>query len=147
MPKLKSCFVLFPKALELGLVMTKLLLAVLTGKAGVGAIRKALGCESQSKLPTSKQDQGKPQKAPGVQLRNKDQGGKHHSKVPVVDATDSAAAVLQDPGLEGTEEQDADHITNTKEKADQNQNSLVDPSKEIQQSNGTVEGDPNKEYG
>ena len=99
----KSCFVLFPEAAQLSFVVTELFLAVFAGKAGVGFLGEAFGMSAQGDLPTQQQEKRQSDKAPCMQIWDKDQGGEHHGEIPVVDAAGGAAAVLEQKGLEGTE--------------------------------------------
>ena len=103
----------------------ELFVAVLAGEAGGGVLRKALGAESEGQLPAKQDDEGHGQKAPGVGVGDEEQGGEHHGEIPVVDAAGGAALVLHEPGLEGTEEKDADDITNGIYTAQQDHNSVI----------------------
>ena len=80
----------------------------------------------QSDLPSRQQYQGHDKETPGVSIRYKHKWSEHHGIVPVVDPADAAAPVLENPGLEWTEKQYADHIAHTVGEADQYENIPVD---------------------
>ena len=76
-------------------------------------------------LPSCKQDHGHDEKRPGIYPRCKKQGRKHHRIVPVKDPAGTAAFILQEPGLEGTEKKDADHVADRIRKAQQEHHPLI----------------------
>ena len=85
----------------------------------------------QSDLPSRQQYQGHDKETPGVSIRYKHKWSEHHGIVPVVDPADAAAPVLENPGLEWTEKQYADHIAYTVSETDQYENIPVDSSGKI----------------
>ena len=112
------------------------------GEAGVGLFEKALGMQAEGELPNEQQQEGKSQKTPCIQARQKDERGEHHGIIPVVDAAASAAFVLHKPGLEGAEEENADHVADRVEKADEEQNTAVDQMRVIEHADQGVQRDP-----
>ena len=61
-------------------------------------------------LPVNKQTKCKSQQQPCVNVFDEKKGGEHHGVVPVVYSAAAAALVLHEPGLEGTEEKNADNV-------------------------------------
>ena len=128
-------------------MVAELFFAVFAGETSVGLLRKAFGVSVHSDLPSYQQSKGKPQQAPCVAVWNKHKRSKHHCKIPIVDTAGRAASVLHKPRLEGTEKEDADHITDTVCEADKDKDALIDEPKIIKRPDSTVKGKPRKSDG
>ena len=73
---------------------------------------------------------------------DKHDGGEHHREIPVIDTAGRAATVVHHPGLEGAEEEDADHVGDRIEQRNEHQNALIDDAQEIQGDENRVETYP-----
>ena len=127
-------------------MMAKLLGAVVTAYATVGLGRKSLGMKLIGDLPTRENYSRKTEESPGVKAGHKDTRGKHHNEIPVVYSAVRAASVLHHPGLEGAEEENADHIANTVCRAYYEQNTGVDNVKEVKRAYRSVKSNPGGEH-
>ena len=125
-------------------MLTKLLVAMAAGGAGVGRRGESLGMAAVGPFPTDQYRQRKRDEAICVWVRNENEGREHHREIPVIDAAIGAASVLHKPGLEGAEEEDADHITNAVGEGDENENALIDDLRPIKQTDDAVEGEPRR---
>lgn len=128
-------------------MVAELFFAVFAGETSVGLLRKAFRVSMHSDLPSCQQSKGKPQQAPRIDIWYKNKGSKHHCKIPIVDTAGRAASVLHKPRLEGTEKEDADHITDTVCETDKDKDALIDEPKIIKRSDSTVKGKPRKSDG
>ena len=135
-----------PEPPELILVGAELLGAVPTVEIAVGRLGKALGVLVEGDLPAGQQGHRQHQQAPGVGLAHEEQRREHHGVVPVVDPAGAAALVLQKPALEGTEEQDADHVTDRVGQAQENHNAVIQKTGHVQRAEETVKGDPDQSH-
>ena len=77
----------------------------------IGLFGKPLGVPVECDLPPDQKCNGQSKKAPEITAPDKEQRGKHHCIVPVIDPAYGAAFVLHEPALERAEKQNADHIT------------------------------------
>ena len=127
-------------------MMAELFLAVAAGKTFVCHLRKPFGMAICHDLPIDQQQQRQAEKRIGEPMRHKHKGGKHHRVIPVIDPTASAALVLHHPGLEGTEEQDADHITNRIRQTDQHENAGIDHARQIEDTDGAIQQKPEQQH-
>ena len=84
--------------------------ASLAGEKRIGVFGESLRVQEEDNFPEDEKNDSDPQKTPGVQSRYEEERGEHHSEVPVVDAAGNTAAVFEEPCLERTEEQYADHV-------------------------------------
>ena len=105
--------------------MAKFFLAVRTGEAGVRFFRKAFRVDPYGKLPYDEKQKRNAEQTPRIEIRNKNERGKHHGEIPIIDPTASAAFVFHEPCLEGAEEKNADHIAYGIRKADEQKNASV----------------------
>ena len=131
---------------QLPFVMAELFLAMGTGEAFIRSLVKALGMQPCGKLPNEQKEKRNAEKPPRVIMRNKDQRREHHGVIPIIDAAAATAFILHKPGLEGAEEENADHIADRIEEADQKENSLVDPMEEIRRADRAVEPKPSESH-
>ena len=92
------------------LMSAGLFLAVLARKGSVGVLCESLGVELIHNVPKNEKEKTETEKAPGVNVRNEEQGSKHHCVIPVVDTAVGAALVLQEPVTDRTEEENAHDI-------------------------------------
>ena len=106
-------------------MMAKLFLAICTGEACVCFFGKAFRMAPYGKLPYDKKQKRNAEQTPRIRVRNKNERGKHHGEIPIIDPTASAAFVFHKPGLEGAEEKNADHIADGIRKADEQENSFI----------------------
>ena len=100
--------------------------------------------QEECDLPYNQKNDRHAKKAPSVKPRDEEQRREHHGEIPVVDAAGHAAAVLEEPGLERAEEQDADHIAHRIQRAEQKHEVAVQNSDLIQSSKRSIEHDPDK---
>jgi len=128
-------------------VVAELFLTLAAVQGTVGLFGKPLGVTADGDLPPDQQGQGAGQEAPGVPGGDKDQRGSHHGVVPVINAAGGAALVLHEPGLEGAEEEDADHVAHGVGQAHQQEDACVDDPGEIQAADGPVQGGPGQDDG
>ena len=96
-------------------------------------------------FPSDQQCNGQNQQSPGIGLGHEEQRSEHHGIVPVVDAARDTAFVLQEPGLERAEEQNADHIADRVGAAEKQHNSLIEDADHVQGSENAVETEPDQE--
>ena len=79
---------------KLPFVMAELFLAISAGKAGVRLFKKSLGVEDDKHLPEDKKKHRYAKERVGINARDKDERGEHHSVVPVVYTAGAAALIL-----------------------------------------------------
>ena len=91
--------------------------AVFAVQEFIGFFREIFRMAEEGDLPSEHQGKGQYQKAHRVWIPDKKQGCEHHRVIPVVNAAGAAAFVFQKPGMEGTEKEDADHVTDGVEAA------------------------------
>ena len=139
--------ILLPEALQLLLMVAELFLTGPAGHAGIGPDREPLRMQMIGDLPSGQEDQGHAQQAPGIQMRQEQEGREHHGVIPVIDAAVRTASVLQDKGLERTKEQDADHITDTVCQANQYKDIPVNDLLKEEKSEQPVQGQPGSSRG
>ena len=142
----QALLVFAKEAAQLPFVMAELFLAMGAGEAFIRSLVKALGMQPCRKLPNEQEEKRNAEKPPRVIMRDEDQGGEHHGIVPVIDAAAATAFILHEPGLEGAEEENADHIADRIEEADQKENSLVNPIEKIRRPDRAVEPEPSKSH-
>jgi hypothetical protein len=82
-------------------------------------------------LPTQKQAKRADEQTVRIQARNKNKRGKHHGKIPVVDAAGCAATVFHKPGLERAKEQDTYDVADRVSNCDQDHDPAVKDSNKI----------------
>jgi hypothetical protein len=75
-------------------------------------------------------------------MRDKEERREHHRKIPVVDSAGDAASVLEKPGLERAEKEDAYEITYGKCGAEQQHEINIQKAKHMQRPENTVQRDP-----
>lgn len=133
-----------PEAAELDFVGTELFGAVAAAQIAVCRRGETLGMTVEGHFPADQQSDGKSQQAPGIGFLYEKQGREHHGVVPVVDAAGAATAVLEEPGLERTEKENADHVTDGIERTEQQHDSVVEHTHHVQCAENHVEGNPGK---
>ena len=138
----RKCLHLLPKGVELRLVGAEFFLTVCAVQIGVRPFGKPFRMPVKGDLPAEKQDQGEGEQTPAVGSPDEEQGSEHHGIVPVVDPAGAAAFVFQEPGLEGTEEENADHIADSVGAADQDHDAHVEHAGHVQHAENAVEADP-----
>ena len=131
-----------PEAVELFLVVTQFLGAVAASEVSVGVFREAFGVEEEGDLPSGQQHYREGQQAPGIGLADEEERREHHGVVPVVDAAGGAALVLQEPGLEGAEEEDADDVAHRIGRAEQQHDAVVEDTHHVEAAEDQVERYP-----
>ena len=62
-------------------------------------------------LPAEKNNKRYEEQTPAVETRDKEHRGKHHEVPPVIDSAVYTAFILHEEGLERTEQQNADVVT------------------------------------
>ena len=82
--------------------------------------------QTDAGFPKDKQEQGNAEQTPCVEVGQKDQRGKHHGVIPVVNTAGAAAFIFHEPCLEWAEEENADHITDRIEQTDEKQNARIE---------------------
>ena len=100
----------FPDVPQLFFMGAELFRAVFAVQVFVRRLGEALGSAVERDLPAEQQKHGHSQKRPGIETFDEEKRCEHHRVIPVIDAAGAAAFVLQEPGLERAEKQDADHI-------------------------------------
>ena len=75
-------------------------------------------------------------------MYDQDERGEHHCIVPVVYTAATAAFILHKPGLEGAEEENADHIAYRVEEGYYDKDTRIDDAGEIEGGYRTVKRDP-----
>ena len=100
------------------------------------------GMQTVAHLPPHQKGKSKPKKAVCINAGNKDERGKHHRKIPVVDAAGGTATVLHKPRLEGAEKKNTDHVANRVSQGEQNQNPLIEDAKKVQSTDYGVQRKP-----
>ena len=125
-------------------MVAELFLAVLAGKAFVRFLREALGMQKCADLPNRQKEQSGTEKSVGKGAGDEHKRGEHHGVIPVIDAAAAAALVFHDPGLERAEKENADHVADRVEKADEKQDALIDPAEEINEADQSVQKQPNE---
>lgn len=78
-------------------------------------------------------------------MYDQDERGEHHRIIPVVYTAAAAAFILHKPGLEGAEEENADHIADRVEEGYYDKDTRIDDAGEIEDGYRTVKRDPYKE--
>ena len=132
--------------IELFFVFAKFLVAMLAGNACIGCFGKTFGMTLIIPFPTEQQHQRERDKAIRVGMRNEYERREHHCKIPVIDAAVCAASVLHKPGLEGAEEEDADHVAHGIGQGDQQQDAFIEDARVVQRTENGVQGDPGGKY-
>ena len=122
----EDVLVLFKEGAELLFVVAQLFSAARAGEAAVGLLIEALGVAKSGDFPVEQEKKRHTEDGVCIDVRDKYKGCEHHGVIPVVDAAASTAFVLHKPGLEGTEEENADHITNGEGQADHHKNTRID---------------------
>ena len=107
-------------------------------------LRKPLRMQIERYFPPKQQCDRQRQKTPRVAFSDKKQRREHHSIIPIVYPTGTAAFVLHEPCLEGTEEKDADDITNGIYTAQQDHNSVIQNPYHMQRPKDPVKNNPYK---
>ena len=125
-------------------VVAELFRTMRAGEASIGRLGKALGMQTEGDLPHEQKQQGKPQKTPCVNARQKDERGEHHGVIPIVDAAGAAAFVLHKPSLKRAEEEDTDHVADRIKETDQKQDAAVDQLGIIKDADQGIQHDPNQ---
>ncbi len=100
--------------------------------------------EVESQFPSNQKNKRSEDQRIRVIGWDKDQGSKHHGVIPIVDSAGSAAFIFQNKGLEGTEKQNTDHITNRIDESDNEKYSTVEDSCKIQTAEEKVQCTPGK---
>ena len=100
--------------------------------------------EKKCDLPAEQKSQRERQKAPCVPVQDKEERCKHHGIIPVVDPAGTAALVFQKPGLERTEKQNTDHVTDGICTAQKEHETFVYNVRHIQSAEDHIETDPYK---
>ena len=122
--------------------MAKLFLAVSTADGAVGLFGKSFRMASHEYLPRDEKSHRDKEQTPCIEIRDEQKRCEHHCEIPIVDAAGCAAFVLHIPRLEWAEKQNANHIAHRIEKADDEQNALVDDASEIKTADDGVEDKP-----
>ena len=143
----EAILVVLQKMTKLFFVVAKLLFAIRTGKTSVRFFGESLGMAKGEYFPYGKKQQRDTEQTPSIQTRDPHERRKHHRKIPIIDATASAAFIFHKPSLKRTEKQNADHIADGIGKTDQQQNSLVDHARAVQKSDHQIERDPSRRHG
>ena len=123
---------------------TELFGAVFAMEIGVGVFGKPFRMAEEGDFPADEQGHGEGQKAPGVAAPHEEEGREHHGIIPVIDAAGAAALVLEEPGLEGTEELDADDIADGIGAAEEDHDAVVEEADHMQGAKEAVEADPDE---
>ena len=142
----KSFAILAKEAAKLAFMMAKLFLAMRAGEALVGLLIEALGMQMRRQLPEEKKQERNAEKPPREIMRNEDERREHHRIIPVIDTAAATALILHKPGLEGAEEEDADHIANRIKEADEEEDSIIDHREKIQCADRAVQKNPDKRH-
>ena len=103
----------------------QLLRTVLALQIVVRIFRKPFRMQVKGNLPANKQCYGQCKQAPRITPFYKKQRSEHHGIVPVIYPAGAAAFIFHEPRLEGTEEQNADDITNGIRAAQQDHNTVI----------------------
>ena len=125
---------------------TELFRTILAMQVAVGGLRKALRISEERDLPPCHEGDGDHQKAPGIGLLHEKQGREHHGVVPIINAAGAAALILQEPGLEGTKEQNADHVTDGIKGTQQDHDAVIEDPHHVQGSEQAVKCDPKERH-
>ena len=133
---------LFQKSLKLFFMAAQFLLTVRTIQTQIGFGGKTLGMTPVCDFPAKQQSERTAQKRVGVYARDENQRGEHHGKIPIIDPAAGAAAVFHKPGLKRAKEQNANNITDRICNCNYNQNSPVNQSRIVKNSNHAVKKDP-----
>ena len=144
--KAESFAILAKEGAELALMVAELFLAMRAGEALVGLLVEALGMQMRRDFPEEEKQKRNAKKSPREIMRNEDERREHHGIIPIIDTAAAAALILHKPGLEGAEEEDADHIANRIEEADEEEDSIVDHREEIQRADRAVQKNPGKRH-
>ena len=111
---------------------------MLTGNASVRRLGKAFGMAAVIPFPANQDRQRQCDEAIRIGVRNEDQRREHHREIPIINPAVGTASVFHKPRLERAEKEDADHIANTVCKGDEDQNSLIYDTGEIENSDYSV---------
>ena len=90
------------------------------------SFRKSFRVTVHQILPFGKKPQREDDQTPAIIAFNENQWSKHHGKIPVVNTTGAAASVFHEPGLEWTEEQNADHVADSVCKTDEDHDTFIE---------------------
>ena len=124
------------------LVSAWLFLAVLARERCVGVLGESLGVELIHYLPKDEEEESETEQAPGINVRNKEEGSKHHCIIPIVDAAVCAALVLQEPVADRAEEEDAHDIAHAVSEGDENEYTCVNHTCKIEHAEHEIERYP-----
>ena len=91
-------------------MLAELFRAIFAGNRVVAAFNEALGVSSVAVFPLDENNERDSEQGPRERMRNKNERGKHHSVIPVIYSAGCAAFVLEYPGLEWAEEENADDV-------------------------------------
>ena len=125
-------------------MLTKLLVTIFAGNAGVGRFGKAFGMAAVIPFPANQDRQRKCDEAVRIGVRNEDQRCEHHCEIPIINPAVGTASVFHKPRLERAEKEDADHITNAVCKGDEDQDACIYDTGEIENSDYSVECKPSQ---
>ena len=120
---------------------------MLTGNAGIGRFGKSFGVSAVVPFPANQDRQRKYDEAIRIRVRNEDQRREHHCEIPIVYAAVSTASVFHKPRLERAEKEYADHIANAVCEGDEDQDSRIYDTREIENSDYSVECKPSRRNG
>ena len=80
-------------------------------------------------------------------MAEENQRGKHHDEIPVINTAAAAALVHHHPALEGTEEENTNHVAHRIGEGNKNQHTPVNDAAEIQSKNQSIQSDPENNDG
>ena len=89
-------------------------------------------------FPANEEHERTSEQAVCVEARDEHKRSEHHREIPVVYAACSTAAILHNPSLERTEEQDADDVTYRVADRDQDENASVEYPRVVERADHSV---------